>query len=220
MYHACRSLTYATVVRMIHLAIPAEAASELVAIGRFASQHGWVPATSGNFSRRIDAQTIAITRSGVDKGTLTPGDLIAVGLEGALPAGVSAETPLHVARYRSDERIGAVVHVHSVAATVLSRADEAKGELLLADFEMHKALAGVTTHEGTLRIPIFANAQDTNQLAQLVETRLGPNCTVPAYLLAGHGLYAWGETMNDARRHVEGIDFLLRCALEERRIRS
>jgi methylthioribulose-1-phosphate dehydratase len=37
-------------------------------------------------------------------------------------------------------------------------------------------------------------------------------------LLAGHGLYAWGATMADARRHLEGLEFLLACTLEERRL--
>lgn len=205
---------------MIQTAIPPEAAQELAEIGRFAAEHGWVPATSGNFSRRLDADTIAITRSGADKGALRPGDFIAVALDAPLPAGVSAETPLHVARYRADQRVGTIVHVHSVAATVLSRADETHGFVELDGFEMHKALAGVTTHEGTLRIPVFANAQDTHALAETVEERIGPAADVPAYLLAGHGLYAWGTTMADARRHLEGIEFLLRCALEERRIRA
>lgn len=205
---------------MIHTAIPPRAVTELAEIGRFAAERGWVPATSGNFSCRLDEQTIAITRSGADKGALTPDDCIVVGLDRPLPAGVSAETPLHVARYRADARIGAIVHVHSVAATVLSRADEAKGVLALDGFEMHKALAGVTTHEKTLRIPIFSNAQDTAALAGEVEARLGAECDVPAYLLAGHGLYAWGASMTDARRHLEGLEFLLRCALEERRIRA
>lgn len=203
---------------MIHTAIPEQAARELTAIGRFAADQGWVPATSGNFSVRVDPQTIAITRSGADKGALSATDFVAVTLDRALPDGVSAETPLHVARYRADATIGAVVHVHSVAATVLSRAAERAGELVLDGFEMHKALAGVTTHEGTLRIPIVANAQDTHALAEVVEARLGSLPPVPAYLLAGHGLYVWGATMTDARRHLEGIEFLLRCALEERRL--
>ncbi|MBV8147980.1 MAG: class II aldolase/adducin family protein, partial [Candidatus Eremiobacteraeota bacterium] len=84
--------------------------------------------------------------------------------------------------------------------------------------EMHKALAGITTHEGRLRVPIFANAQDTTALAASIERSL-EGAVVPGYLLSGHGLYAWGEGMELARRHVEGLEFLLRCALEERRAR-
>lgn len=196
------------------------AIDELIAIGRFAAARGWVPATSGNFSRRLDDMHAAVTRSGADKGALTSGDFIRIALDEPLPAGVSAETPLHVARYRADPAIGAIVHVHSVAATVVSRADEKRGHVVLEGFEMQKALDGFTTHESTVELPIFGNAQDTAQLAKHIERSLGKKAAVPGYLLAGHGLYAWGSTMNDARRHAEGFDFLLNCALEERRIHS
>jgi methylthioribulose-1-phosphate dehydratase len=91
------------------------------------------------------------------------------------------------------------------------------GAIVLEGFEMHKALNGITTHESTVRVPIFANAQDTDELARTVEASIAGN-GVPGYLLAGHGLYAWGETMEQARRHVEGLEFLLRCSLEERRV--
>lgn len=205
---------------MIGARIPSDVAQDVAEMGRFAAVHGWVPATSGNFSRRIDEQTIAITRSGADKGALTESDLIVVDLEAPLPAGVSAETPLHVARYRRDRTTGAVMHVHSVAATVLSRLDARLGSVDIEGFEMQKALAGVMTHEGRIRIPVFANAQDTQALAEQIEESIEPSPEVPAYLLAGHGMYAWGATMLDARRHLEGLEFLLRCALEERRIRA
>lgn len=203
---------------MLQVHIDAGTVGELIDLGRFAADRGWVPATSGNFSRRLDAGHIAVTRSGKDKGALTAADFAIVALDEPLPPGVSAETPLHVARYRSDQAVGAVAHVHSLAATVLSRAEETNGAVELNGFEMHKALEGFTTHESTLRIPIFANAQDTVELARRIENALG-SAPVPGYLLAGHGLYAWGATVDDARRHVEAFDFLLRCALEERRIR-
>lgn len=209
------------VVRMtLHLpTVPHDVAGDIAAIGRFAASRGWVPATSGNFSRRLDAAHAAITRSGIDKGNIRAEDLIVIDINAPLPPGVSAETPLHAARYRSDPTTGAIVHVHSVAATVLSRADAARGAVELHGFEMHKSLRGITTHESSIRLPIFANDQDTAALAERIERELGTDPPVPGYLLAGHGLYAWGATMDDARRHLEGLEFLLQCALEERRLR-
>ncbi len=196
-----------------------EAGLELAALGRFAAERGWVPATSGNFSRRLDASHALVTRSGTDKGALrVPGDVIAIALDGPLPAGVSAETPLHVARYARDPAVGAIAHVHSVAATVLSRLDAHLGAVTIEGLEMQKALEGVTTHEGRTRVPVFANAQDTHALAREIEAALGDS-PVPGYLLAGHGIYAWGATVAHARRHLEGLEFLLRCELEERRLR-
>ena len=191
--------------------------TDIVQMGRFAAARGLVPATSGNFSCRIDADHIAITRSGIDKGSLGGADLARICLSEALPPGVSAETPLHVSRYRADPSIGAIMHVHSISATVLSRADAAHGKIELRGFEMQKALRGITTHEGVLVLPIFANSQDTASLAQQVEERLGRSAG-PAYLLAGHGMYVWGNDATEAQRHLEAIDFLLTCVLEERRI--
>jgi methylthioribulose-1-phosphate dehydratase len=198
--------------------VPAAVLESMAAIGRFASARGWVPATSGNFSCRIDSRTVAVTRSGVDKGNLGPAQVASVELDGSIPPGMSAETPLHVARYRAYEAVGAVVHVHTVAATVLSRLHASDGVLSLAGFEMFKALRGITTHETDVALPIFANAQDTVGLAAAIEARLGQTPAVPGYLLAGHGLYVWGQTMDEARRHLEGIEFLLACTLEERRL--
>jgi methylthioribulose-1-phosphate dehydratase len=204
---------------MLDVAVPPSTAAELAAIGRFVAARGWVPATSGNFSCRIDGAHAAITRSGIDKGNIRPQDLVAVCLEGELPPDVSAETPLHLARYRRNEGIGAILHVHTVAATVLSRADAAQGYVELEGFEMHKSLRGLTTHESIVRLPVFANDQDTDRLAERIEAALEPDPPVPGYLLGGHGLYAWGTTMVDAQRHLEGLEFLLQCSLEERRLR-
>jgi methylthioribulose-1-phosphate dehydratase len=191
---------------------------EIAAFGRFAASRGWVPATSGNFSRRIDAGHAAVTRSGIDKGAIRPGDVAVIAIAGPVPAGMSAETPLHLARYRSDPAIGAIFHVHTIASTVISRLQEHDGIVATDGFEMHKAI-GLDTHESVVKIPVFANNQDTERLAGAIEARIGPNAAVPGFLLAGHGLYAWGATAADARRHVEALEFLIACHLEERRLR-
>lgn len=197
---------------------PSSAVEEIAALGRFAAARGWVPATSGNFSVRVGAGRAAVTRSGIDKGAIGPADVAVLALDEPVPAGMSAETPLHLARYRTDPAVGAIVHVHTVASTVLSRLDEAAGAVRTDGFEMHKAI-GLRTHASTVEIPVFANDQDTGALAARIEARLGRDAAVPGYLLAGHGLYAWGATAADARRHVEGLEFLLACHLEERRLR-
>jgi methylthioribulose-1-phosphate dehydratase len=203
------------------LAVPfadPQSVEALAAFGRFASARGWVAATSGNFSCRLDAGHALVTRSGIDKGAIGAADVAVVPLAGPIPPGMSAETPLHLARYRADAQIGAIVHVHTVAATVLSRAELGTGFVRFSGFEMQKALAGIATHDTVVDLPVFANGQDTVALAAAVEARLGSAAAVPGYLLAGHGLYAWGATLTDARRHLEGLEFLLTCALEERRL--
>jgi methylthioribulose-1-phosphate dehydratase len=195
------------------------AVEAIAAFGRFASARGWVAATAGNFSHRLGAAYALVTRSGVDKGAIGAAEVAVVPLDGPIPAGMSAETPLHLARYRASAAVGAVVHAHTVAATVLSRADAAAGRVRFSGFEMQKALSGITTHDDVVDLPVFANDQDTVALAAAIEARLAASDPrVPGYLLAGHGLYAWGATMADAQRHFEGLEFLLACTLEERRL--
>ncbi|MDQ2864712.1 MAG: methylthioribulose 1-phosphate dehydratase [Candidatus Eremiobacteraeota bacterium] len=198
--------------------ISATIVDELASFGRFAYARGWIPARSGNFSRRIDDRHAAITRSGVDKNAITADDVMIVALDGPIPQGVSAEAPLHVARYRADRTVDAVLHLHSVAATVLSRENAARGYIEFNGYEMQKAIRAEVTHERTLRLPVVSNAQDTAKLAAAVEKILASASDVPAYLLASHGLYVWGESMQEAQRHVEGLEFLLQCTLEERRM--
>jgi methylthioribulose-1-phosphate dehydratase len=198
---------------------PQSAVDAIAAFGRYATARGWVPATSGNFSCRLDARHAVVTRSGVDKGNIGVEDVGTLAFDAPIPAGMSAEAPLHLARYRTDPAIGAVFHVHTIAATVLSRLYEREGVVRTDGYEMHKALAGFASHASRVEIPVFRNDQDTIALAEEIEARLGRAAHVPGFLLAGHGLYAWGANPGEARRHVEGLEFLLACHLEERRLR-
>ena len=95
------------------------AVAAVIEAGRKAARH-WVPATSGNFSARIDENTIAITRSGTDKGALTRADMLVVDLDAPDPR-ASAEAPLHYALYRDFPAVNAIFHIHSPSASVLSQ---------------------------------------------------------------------------------------------------
>jgi len=79
--------------------------------------------------------------------------------------------------------------------------------LEVSNLEMLKGIAGITTHQSMVRIPVLANDQDLNRLSR----RAGPHLSkAPAgILIAGHGLYAWGRELNEARRHLEILEFLL-----------
>ena len=195
------------------------AIAEIIAAGRFLAARGWVPATSGNFSRRINADAAAITVSGADKGELTPDQVTTISLRAPLPPGVSAETPVHVALYRSAPDVGAVLHTHSVAATVVSLAHRGKTAIVLEGYELVKGMRGYQSYEETLHLPLFENTQDMESLAVAVSSRLTPGAGCRGFILAGHGLYAWGASMREARRHTEALEFMLACELERGRYR-
>lgn len=193
--------------------VPAEIAQEIIAAGRRVASRGWVPATSGNLSRRLSWEMLAVTGSGMDKGELTETDILPAPIYGAAPAGTSAETGLHQMVYRLHPEAGAVIHIHSQSSTIVSRRFAGAGEVVFEGYEILKAFAGIKTHDITIRIPVYANSQDIGLLAEKVERRSDHYPLSPGFLIAGHGLYTWGVTMPDALRHAETFDFLFGCQL-------
>jgi len=197
-----------------------EAASALAETVRFLAVRGWTPATSSNFSvRPALADVLAISRSGVDKYAFGPEHVIAIDTTGTVlaPEGAkpSAETLLHTELYARDPEIGAVLHTHSPAATVLSMTAR-DDEIAIAGFELLKGLRGNPTHDHTEHVPVVANSQDMVTLAETVSARLDDGGRYHGYLIAGHGLYTWGRDLAEARRHVETFEFLFDCLLKMR----
>ncbi len=187
----------------------------LLALARHCHARGWSSATSGNFSVRIAENRFLITSSGSDKGALEAEHLLLIDGDGnALESGTpSAETLLHVQIYRRRPHVFCVVHTHSLAATMISRAFVDEGHLMLTGYEIAKALTGIDSHEATVRLPIFANDQDIVRLSAHIDAEIGGDKTIHGYLLAGHGLYTWGKDVIEARRHLEALEFLLNCGL-------
>jgi len=196
----------------------ADIANNLCDVCHNFGERGWCRATSGNFSARIDDTHCLITQSGRQKSRLAIDDLMICGLDGS-PANPkcrpSAETPLHNCLYQLDASIGAVLHTHSVSSTLLSKTSN--GDITINGFEMQKALTGVTSHEDTLNVRVFENDQDMDALAALISDAWARNSfSVPGFLIAGHGLYAWGADIATAERHVEGFEFLFECLWQEK----
>jgi methylthioribulose-1-phosphate dehydratase len=188
-------------------------ADELIAAGRFIDSKGWVPATSGNFSARLSDGNIAITVSGRHKGHLKPDDIMLIdsqghSLDGQKP---SAETLLHTSLYQRYPHIQAVLHPHSINATLVARLF--KDKIVLENYELLKALAGIDTHDTRITIPIFANDQNIPRLAAVVDDYLNKQGDIHAYVIAGHGFYTWGASVTDTLRHLEALEFLFDCEI-------
>ena len=197
-----------------------ERTGELIVNVRELAAQGWTPATSSNFSQRLDERHAAITVSGRDKGRLSENDIMVVDFDGKAVGSdhrPSAETLLHTQLYRRLPDVGCVLHTHSRTQTVASRLFAGAGQVRLAGFELLKAFSGNTTHEAEVIVPVLPNSQDMPVLAARVDALLdeGP---MWGYLIDGHGLYAWGRDMAEARRHLDAFDFLLGCELDLRRL--
>jgi methylthioribulose-1-phosphate dehydratase len=126
---------------------------------------------------------------------------------GARRAPPSAEARLHLEIVRR-RGAGAVLHTHSIWGTILSASAVRSDRVTIDGFEMLKGLSGVRTHEHAEHIPIIENDQDMSRLAGVVGETLDRNPDAHAFLLRRHGLYTWGDTLADAERHVEILEFL------------
>ena len=197
-----------------------ELAGEIIVNVRELSALGWTPATSSNFSRRLDDRHAAITVSGHDKGKLTEADIMVVDFDGNAVGSdhrPSSETLLHTQLYKRIAEIGCVLHTHSPVQTIASRLYAGAGHIHLEGYELLKAFTGNTTHDIGIDVPVLPNTQDMHTLAAQVDALLDKQC-MWGYLIDGHGLYAWGRDMAEARRHLEAFEFLLNCELELRKL--
>lgn len=191
-------------------------AEALVEVARGLHARGWLLGTSGNLSAVVERSPlrVAITPTGADKGRLDPARVLTVDALGRVVSGEgrpSGETALHLAIV-AERDAGAVLHTHSVWATLLSEACAPAGGLPLAGLEMLKGLAGVEGHEHREWLPIVENSQDYPLLAGRLAETLAAHPGAHGVLLRGHGLYAWGRDLEEARRHVEVLEFLLEVA--------
>ncbi|EKF73049.1 sugar aldolase [Alcanivorax hongdengensis A-11-3] len=196
-----------------------EAARGLAATGRRIYANGWSPATSSNYSQRLNEDYAAVTCSGKDKGLLNEGDIMVVDMAGqpATEGKPSAETLLHTQLYRRQAQVGAVLHTHSHASTVLTMHWPANS-LSLEGYELLKALEGITTHDSRLTLPVFENTQDIASLADQVDTAMADGRISHAYLIRGHGLYTWASDLAACYRQLEALETLLAIELDRRRL--
>ncbi|WP_034912553.1 methylthioribulose 1-phosphate dehydratase [Erwinia sp. 9145] len=191
---------------------------QLVAACHWIGEKGWAPATGGNMSVRQDAEFCLLSESGKDKGALTRNDFIQVAIAtNAVPSGrkPSAETGLHTLIYRLFPDAGAVLHTHTVNSTVLSRVEKSAA-LILQGYEMQKTLAGQHSHLNRVALALFDNDQDIDALAGRIAHYAETSPLRYGFLLRGHGLTCWGRDVQEARRHLEGLEFLFQCELQRR----
>lgn len=191
---------------------------ELADTVRYLAGKGWATGTGGNFSAVLSPSPLRllITPSGCDKRLLTAPELLEIDGDGSVLAGEgnsSAETLLHLAILRH-RPAGSVLHTHSVWNTLLSRL--LLEELVIEGYEMLKGLEGVKTHTHREVVPILENSQDMRALSQTVEETFARYPACHGFLLRGHGLYTWGKSIREARRHVEIFEFLFEVVARER----
>ena len=184
--------------------IPAERGirMRLVTAARRLAELGLSPATSGNLSARVKNGYI-VTPSGVGFAAVSPDELVYMGDDwthsgGQLPP--SSEWRLHRDIYRKRPEIGAVVHVHSTAATALACMRRS-----IPPFHYEVAFAGGRD----IRCGDYATFGTQELSDSAIRALEGRR----ACLLAHHGALAIGEDVEQAALLAERTESLARLYL-------
>lgn len=178
-----------------------EVRAAVAAVCRRLYERGLVTAVAGNVSARAGAH-VYITPTGFALDAVAPEDLVVADLEGRVVAGrhaPSSELPLHLAVYRADPDLGAVVHTHSPAATAFAL----RGE----------GLAPATTEAEMLlgTVPLVPYAPPGSPaLGEAVAARVPGRRAV---LLERHGAVAWGRDPREAYHRAELVEETARVLL-------
>ncbi len=190
-----------------------EIAEKVAATAKSLHSRGWLLGTSGNLSAVVQREPLllAMSPSGVDKGELTAEQILLVDEQGRVVNGdakPSDETLLHL-KIVKQRQAGSVLHTHSVWNTILSDQFAAERGVEINGYEMLKGLAGIKTHEHREWLPVINNSQDMRKLAESVGAVLTEPPQIHGFLLHKHGLYSWGNSLSEAKRHIEILEFLI-----------
>lgn len=192
---------------------PLSPTEQLTEAGRVFYSRGWARGASGNYSILLARKPmrLCITAAGNEKGTLDETNFLEIDDDAEILQGFgrpSDETLLHLTIYRLRPRARCILYSQTVAGMILSDKNFVDGAISVSGYEVLKGLSGVNTHEHTELVPIVENSQDQIALSHVITNVLLENPNIHGIYIRRHGLFAWGETVEEARRHVEIFEFL------------
>lgn len=199
---------------------PLSPTQELTEAGREFYRRGWARGACGNFSILLARKPmrLCITAAGNEKGTLDETNFLELDDDAEILQGFgrpSDESLFHLTIYRLKPKARCILYSQTVWGTVLSDKFFVDGSITLQGYEVLKGLAGVESHEHTERIPVVENSSDQIALSHVIANVLLENPAIHGIYVRRHGLFTWGETVEEARRNVEILEFLFEVAGRE-----
>lgn len=195
------------------MSLPHGRAAQLAATTRQLYDLGWMRGTSGNVSviAQEEPRQLLVSASGIAKHATQAEhavvtDAVGRALDGQAHA-PSAEAPVHAAIV---DAVGArsVVHVHAMSSVLA--AARWPGGVRLSGLEQMKGL-GCSAEGDEFVIPVVTNSQDMADLSRRIRAAVDP--AMPVVLVADHGMYVWGSSLEDAANRTESADWLLQYVL-------
>lgn len=176
-------------------------------------RRGWVTGSSGNFSVLLARKPLRlfITPAGNDSGTFDSTNFLEIDGDAEILQGFgrpSDETLLHLSIFRQRPKARCILYSHSVWGVLLADRLYTEGGIKLTGYEVLKGIADVETYEHTEMIPIIENSNDHVAQSHVIENILVDTGNIHGIFIRKHGLFTWGESVTEARRHVEIFEHL------------
>src|SRR3984957_20715412 len=168
---------------------------EIVQFGRLLHQNGFVAATDGNLSVRLDEERLLVTPTCISKGRMRTSDMVIVNMDGKRIAGkrrVSSEIGMHLLIYRLRPDVHGVVHAHPPTATGFAAAGLALNQPLVCE---------VVIGLGSIPLAKYGTP-GTPELSDALEP------LIPQYdaiLMSNHGVVAYADTLHHAYMKMETV---------------
>jgi L-fuculose-phosphate aldolase len=176
---------------------------EIIRCGALLHTCGFIAATDGNLSVRLDGDRVLVTPTGMSKGMMKTSDLVIVDMEGRKLKGhrdVTSEIGMHLLVYRMRPDVNAVVHAHPRTATGFAAAGLALNQPLVCEVVI-----------GLGQIPLAPyGTPGTPELADTLRPLI-PD--FDAILMANHGVVTYGTDLQSAYMKMETVEHFAQITL-------
>lgn len=164
---------------------------------------GMTTLSGGNLSLKDDSDVIWITPTGVDKGNMTPADIVRVLPDGTVDGlhRASSELPFHLAIYRNRPDVRAIVHAHAPALVTFSIAREIPATSIIPQARNVCGEVGYASYA----------TPGSEELGESIAGAFGEG--FDAVLLENHGVATVGNNLLDAFQRLETLDFCARTQM-------
>ncbi|MEZ4589884.1 MAG: class II aldolase/adducin family protein [Chloroflexota bacterium] len=179
---------------------------QLVAIMNRIYHNGMTTLSGGNLSIKDDNGDIWITPSGIDKGKLTPKDIMCVRADGTIvgPHRPSIEFPFHRKIYELRPDFQAIVHAHPPALVSFSIVRQVPDTRIIPQANRVCGPVGYAPYA----LP------GSEKLGENIANTFAEGYNI--IILENHGMAAGGASLLDAFHRLETLDFCARTLIRAR----
>jgi L-fuculose-phosphate aldolase len=181
---------------------------ELVRFGAMLHENGFVAATDGNLSVRLEGNRVMITPTGFSKGMMEPKDMVVIDLSGKKLSGsynASSEVQMHLAIYQERRDVNAVVHAHPCTATAFACSGIALEEPICAEVVMTLGKVPLAPYATT------GTPELTTNIRPFIRDH-------SAILLANHGVVTYADDLLSAYFKMEAVEHFAKVTLAARQV--